>query len=145
MEHICKFCGKSIEHYKRKCWVCGTCNQKNIYFKGLYWEALARDNNKCIDCGRNDITLNIHHKNHNHLDNRLDNLETLCVNCHSKKRKTKCIDCKRNFIANSARQIRCLECGRLHENVMSLKRQLRYWKGRNPVRANWYINKINNI
>lgn len=43
---------------------------------------------KCLRCGIDSwmgekLTLHLHHKNGNTTDNRLDNLEILCPNCHS--------------------------------------------------------------
>lgn len=43
---------------------------------------------KCECCGINEwngkrITLQLHHKNGNHKDNSLENLEILCPNCHT--------------------------------------------------------------
>lgn len=43
---------------------------------------------KCEQCGRTEwegkpIPLELHHKNMNHFDNRLENLQILCSNCHS--------------------------------------------------------------
>ena len=43
---------------------------------------------KCENCGRTEwmgekIPLELHHKNMNHYDNRLENLQILCSNCHS--------------------------------------------------------------
>jgi hypothetical protein len=43
---------------------------------------------RCECCGLtewlgNPIPLELHHKNHNHFDNSLDNLEILCSNCHA--------------------------------------------------------------
>jgi 5-methylcytosine-specific restriction endonuclease McrA len=44
---------------------------------------------KCIKCGITDIynnkpiVLEIHHKNGNNKDNRLENLCFMCLNCHS--------------------------------------------------------------
>ena len=47
---------------------------------------------KCEICGLSewlgkDIALELHHKNGNHYDNNIDNLEVLCPNCHSHKHK----------------------------------------------------------
>jgi len=44
--------------------------------------------NKCSECGINEynnkpITLEVDHKNGNHLDNTIKNLRLLCPNCHS--------------------------------------------------------------
>lgn len=45
--------------------------------------------NKCEKCGLGDewcgekIVLELHHINGNHYDNRIDNLQILCPNCHS--------------------------------------------------------------
>ena len=43
---------------------------------------------RCEECGitewqGKEITLELHHKNGNHFDNRLENLQILCPNCHS--------------------------------------------------------------
>lgn len=43
---------------------------------------------KCEQCGRTEwegrpIPIELHHKNMNHFDNRLENLQILCSNCHS--------------------------------------------------------------
>lgn len=44
--------------------------------------------NKCESCGitswlGKDIVLELHHKNGNHYDNDINNLQILCPNCHS--------------------------------------------------------------
>lgn len=42
--------------------------------------------NKCEICGLDgkELTLELHHINGNHFDNRIENLQILCPNCHSK-------------------------------------------------------------
>jgi 5-methylcytosine-specific restriction endonuclease McrA len=50
--------------------------------------------NICERCGLiqwmgNPIVLHLHHKNETHNDNRLDNLEILCPNCHSQSHTTR--------------------------------------------------------
>jgi 5-methylcytosine-specific restriction endonuclease McrA len=37
---------------------------------------------KCERCGFTGLALHIHHKDRNHKNNNLDNLEVLCANCH---------------------------------------------------------------
>jgi hypothetical protein len=37
---------------------------------------------KCERCGFNGQALHIHHKDRNHKNNKIDNLEVLCANCH---------------------------------------------------------------
>lgn len=61
--------------------------------KGLREEVLKRDGYKCIECGMTaeehlkkwNRPITIHHKNKNHKDNRLENMETLCLSCHGRK------------------------------------------------------------
>jgi len=47
-------------------------------------EVMQRDNFCCVKCGNDKITLNIHHLTYknNPWDVDLDQLETLCENCH---------------------------------------------------------------
>lgn len=46
------------------------------------------DKDKCRKCGTKE-TLGIHHKNDDHYDNRLGNLEVLCNACHMSETKRK--------------------------------------------------------
>lgn len=41
---------------------------------------------ECVKCGGWD-NLQVHHKNGNHKDNRPENLQWLCINCHSREHK----------------------------------------------------------
>lgn len=71
--------------------------------KRLFKEKIKEQ--KCECCGISEwqnkpITLQLHHINGNHYDNRLSNLKVLCPNCHSqtdnwgsKKEKKYCPDC----------------------------------------------------
>lgn len=140
--YYCKTCGRDLSHITRQQWECCTCRNYRIYFGGLRNKVLKRDGYRCIKCGRDDITLNVHHKNHNNKVNTMDNLETLCVNCHSKKRRFRCVDCRKYRTANGARQVRCKKCGIQHEEQMSYIRQARYWKKRNKNRYKWYWARI---
>ena len=61
-------------------------NTANQLKKRLYKEGLKR--NICEECGLYDwnganLVMHLHHKNGHRYDNRLDNLQTLCPNCHS--------------------------------------------------------------
>jgi len=61
----------------------GTGNQLK---KRLYKEGIKT--NICEECGVDEwqgvkLVMHLHHKNGNRYDNRLDNLQTLCPNCHS--------------------------------------------------------------
>lgn len=92
---------------------------------------------KCERCGiiewnNEEIVLELHHINGNHFDNRLENLQILCPNCHSqtlthkgkdgkkyffdikthfenteKGYKKICPICKKNFIADREQRIYC--------------------------------------
>lgn len=63
-----------------------TCIKSNVLKDKLIKEGLK--DNKCENCGIStwlgtEIVLELHHKNGNHYDNDLDNLQILCPNCHS--------------------------------------------------------------
>lgn len=80
---------------------------------------------KCEECGISEwngkkLTLQLHHINGNHNDNRLDNLQILCPNCHSltdnfsnkKVNKVKlCPDCGKEINNKSTY---CLNCALKH-------------------------------
>ena len=59
------------------------------FLQTSYWHGVGdliykRDNNKCVDCGSKK-SLVVHHKNYTHHYKEhlhLENLETLCTNCH---------------------------------------------------------------
>lgn len=61
--------------------------------QGLREAVLQRDGYRCVECGMTaeehlkkwGRPITIHHKNKNHKDNRLENMETLCLSCHGKK------------------------------------------------------------
>lgn len=52
----------------------------------IYRTVITKD--KCRKCGTTD-GLGIHHKNDDHYDNRLENLEVLCNSCHMSETKRK--------------------------------------------------------
>ncbi len=58
------------------------------------WQEISRKIRRerkweCQDCGlnleRHQNLLHVHHRNHSKFDCRLENLEVVCINCHSKK------------------------------------------------------------
>ena len=129
-----------ISHFKGSVWNKGMSNtdysaiykldeilKKNTNFKSdslkkrLIAEGLKEW--KCEKCGNEGIwngeklTLELHHKNGNHFDNRLENLQILCPNCHSQtdnyrsKRKKKE---KVHLVEKTQREkhiCRCKYCG----------------------------------
>lgn len=77
------------------------------------------------DCGRSEwlgdkIPLQVHHINGNHYDNRLENLQLLCPNCHSKtdnfckKNKSNkekyCLNCGKELVFNSQKKFCSIKC-----------------------------------
>lgn len=62
-----------------------------IYSSSLLKSRLIKEGLKierCEKCGCEDpLVLELHHKNRNHFDNRLENLEILCSNCHRKEHR----------------------------------------------------------
>ena len=103
-------------------------NQEKSISSAKLKEKLLKENYKeakCECCGLTEwlnqpITLELHHKDGNHSNNELNNLELLCPNCHSytegfrnksiqkPKEKTKfCADCGKPI---SKRATRCREC-----------------------------------
>jgi len=79
---------------------------------------------KCVKCGLEDewcgekITLQLDHINGDHFDNRFENLQVLCPNCHSQthtfgtkrfKKEIKCIDCGKK-LSQKRKNDKCLKC-----------------------------------
>lgn len=120
-------------------------NFKSSYLKKRLIQAGLKED-KCEICGceniwcNKPITLELHHKNSDHFDNRLSNLQVLCPNCHSqqknhRKPKTQhrlneftvlrkhleelktciCMNCGKEFKAdriNKTRKFCCIKCYR---------------------------------
>jgi len=150
-KYICEDCGKDISYIIPHRHLCRTCSYKKAYFGGLYWKVIERDNHTCQECKKEVIkgtrTFNVHHKNHNCTDNRMENLEVLCLKCHMKKREFKCADCGKVVQATSSRQERCLDCGEIHRIFMESKRMIKFYTN-NPTKKGaetsiaYYRNKL---
>ena len=78
---------KKFSHYKTaEEYANSACVKSSKLKDKLIREGLKED--KCEMCGVSTwfgkkIVLELHHKNGNHYDNDLDNLQVLCPNCHS--------------------------------------------------------------
>lgn len=60
-------------------------------YSNIRTRVLVRDNWKCVKCGESKKRLNVHHKDgsgqpdyYNKMNNKIDNLMTLCGICHVK-------------------------------------------------------------
>lgn len=76
----------------------GTNYRSDTLKKRLFKEGLKEY--KCEKCGitnwnGKEIVLELHHINGNHFDNRLENLQILCPNCHSQTPTHRGKDCKK--------------------------------------------------
>ena len=84
---------------------------------------------RCEECGIGNewngkpLTLQVHHINGNHKDNRIENLQILCPNCHTQtenygtkniKRHNHCADCGKEIALNSTW---CPKCAVKHNRV----------------------------
>lgn len=96
-------------------------NYKSAYLKDRLIKAGLKEY-KCEICGNigewqgQPMTLELHHINGNHFDNRLENLQILCLPCHSqtdsyRKRKEISIN-KPNSIDISIKEKQCENCGK---------------------------------
>lgn len=78
---------KSCPYYKTAAeYISGSCVESSVLKEKLVRDGLKE--NKCEICGistwlGSEIILELHHKNGNHYDNDLSNLQILCPNCHS--------------------------------------------------------------
>lgn len=98
VQGICTQCNKNKQTpapksklgYKRYLELCSSCSKRKY---GLGVSSTNRFYSKykdqqCAECGFvavNSCQLDIHHKDHNHTNNDLSNLITLCANCHRLK------------------------------------------------------------
>lgn len=80
---------KKLEDWRKEKWD-GLGETKKYLSEVIKNYLLEKYNNSCKNCGWNKINeftkkvpLNIHHKDGNYRNNKEDNLEVLCPNCHS--------------------------------------------------------------
>ena len=59
----------------------------------------------CVDCGAVE-KLHIHHKNKNHRDNRIENLEFVCPKCHKKRHPQPCTEEQKIKLSESVKKAR---------------------------------------
>lgn len=110
---------KKYTEHEKKLFVKKQSTKKNIKLK----DRLIRDGIKeyrCEICGINEwqgkpIVLQLHHINGNHKDNKLENLQLLCPNCHSQTENY----CSKNRRVEKV-DLFCSQCGtKLSYNNMS--------------------------
>ena len=92
---------------------------------------------KCEICGNTGewqgkpLTLQVHHINGNHKDNRIENLQILCPNCHTQtenygskniKRHNHCIDCGKEIALKSTR---CPKCSAKQNRIYKVDKENR--------------------
>lgn len=121
-------CYKSVQQYLVENSNIKTHDLKEKLFKEKIKE------NKCELCGITEwlgkpIVCQLHHINGNHKDNRLENLQILCPNCHSQtdtysgsanknnKIKRICIDCGREL--HHSKAVRCVLCAAKNRRTVS--------------------------
>lgn len=103
--------------------------------KRLIEEGLKEE--RCELCGIGNewngrpLTLQLHHINGNHADNRIENIQILCPNCHSQtenygtkniKRHNYCADCGKEIALNSTW---CPQCAVKHNRVYKVSKSER--------------------
>lgn len=107
---ICPVCGKTFEtqegHKREKITCSHSCSntffakKRNLPEKYKSYRTMCFKNweKKCLICGF-DCVVEVHHLNHNHSDNRLENLIPLCPNHHQMLHTKKYSDMVKNEIS----------------------------------------------
>lgn len=76
------FCGKlCYSQYRRKN-AKDKVSQSRYYARKQFWSEYDRRNTVCSHCLGNVGKLEVHHRDNNPLNNAIDNLEGLCLDCH---------------------------------------------------------------
>ena len=86
----CLGCRKLIAQGSR----CAACERRRFpnspgRLRGRRWQevrarVLAASGYRCAECGAEDVPLEVHHRDHNHLNNAPGNLAPLCKPCHAR-------------------------------------------------------------
>jgi len=126
--------------------------EKNGMWKGGinadYYERVAFENypKECSLCGSTK-NIQVHHKNRNRRDNRLENLMIVCRDCHWKihkhfvswsRKENKCKNCGSDKVKHNAKGL-CRNC--YNQEFMKDKRKDYYKKNKEKISKNgkeWY-------
>ena len=133
---ICKNCGKELsKNQKNNVFCCSTCsNQYRSKETIRKWEEnseptksiprairkylIEQAGYKCEKCGWGEINestgcspLEIHHIDGNWTNNKRDNLQVLCPNCHSLTPNYKALNCNGRKDRLSTKKMYCIDCG----------------------------------
>lgn len=71
-----------------------TMNQHKLY--AYQRKAYERYGKKCYICFQTEGQIDVHHKDKNHKNNKIENLQVLCASCHGKLHKPKSIKRKKS-------------------------------------------------
>ena len=109
-------------------------NYQSSKLKKRLIEAGLKDN-RCEICGNTGewqdkpLTLQVHHINGNHRDNRIENLQILCPNCHTQtenygtkniKKHNHCADCGKEIAIESKW---CPKCAAKHNRTFKIDKE----------------------
>lgn len=76
------FCGKLCYSQFRKNNAKNKVAQSRSKARKIFWSEHSKTQTVCTHCLGNARQLEVHHRNHNPYDNRRENLEGLCRDCH---------------------------------------------------------------
>lgn len=93
VQDLCEKCGINVQTpgpktklgYKRFLPFCSSCTKKKYNLKKKHLKYREHKKDVCNRCGfipEHPCQLDVHHIDLNHFNNNIDNLETVCANCH---------------------------------------------------------------